>query len=290
MKPEIHPTAIIEPGAELADGVVVGAYAYVGGAARLGAGTRLHHHATVIGRTTMGAGNEVHPGSVLGGVPQDLKYQGEDTELIVGDQNTFRECVTVNIGTEGGGGKTVLGSQCLLMAYAHIAHDCILGNRVVVANAVQLAGHVRIEDGAVLSGSAAVHHFSTIGRLSFVGGLSGVRQDVPPFMLVEGNPARPRGLNLVGLKRNDVSDESLAALKKVYRLLYKEDHSRARAIECIEEDDALMSAPEVRELLDSFRRSMDGRHGRALEATRENGNGGMYKERKTGRLARQNED
>jgi UDP-N-acetylglucosamine acyltransferase len=276
MSREIHPTAVIETGAELGDGVTVGPYAYVGAEVSLGAGCVLHHHATVTGFTRMGPGNAVHPGAVVGGPPQDLKYRGERTELIIGEGNTFRECATVNLGTAGGGGKTVIGDNCLLMAYTHVAHDCIIGDRVVIANSAQLAGHIRIRAGAVVSGMAAVHHFATIGRLSFVGGLSGVRQDVPPFMLVEGNPARPRGLNLVGLKRNGIGEESVAALKKAYRTLYKSDLSRSQAIEKIR-GDGLIEVPEVQELVESFEESEQGRCGRALEAGRDTGNGGIYR-------------
>jgi UDP-N-acetylglucosamine acyltransferase len=232
----------------------------------------------VTGRTALGAGNVVHPGAVLGGDPQDLKFEGEDAEVLIGEANTFRECSTVNIGTTGGGGKTVIGNHCLVMAYAHVAHDCHLADRVVVANCVQLGGHVKIESGAVLSGGAMVHHFATIGRLSFVGGMSGVRQDVPPFMLVEGNPARPRALNLVGLKRSQASAESVEALKKAFRIVYKSEKPRNQAVEEIAAS-AVAACPEVEELLRSFRASLAGRHGRALEATRDSGNGGMYKER-----------
>ncbi|MFH0910981.1 MAG: acyl-ACP--UDP-N-acetylglucosamine O-acyltransferase [Planctomycetota bacterium] len=271
----IHPTAIIEPGAEIGPDATIGPYAFVGGKVRMGARCRLHPHAAVTGRTTLGSGNTVHPGAVLGGDPQDLKFSGEETELIVGDGNTFREGVTVNIGTASGGERTVIGNHCLLMACAHVAHDCRLGDRVVLANGVLLAGHIVVEDGAILSGLAAVHHFATIGRLSFVGGMSAVRQDVPPFLLMEGNPARPRRLNLVGLKRNGFSAETMAALKKVFRLVYRSNLTRSQALKEVAALD-IYPLPEVQEIMKSFRASEAGRQGRALEANRTSKNGGMY--------------
>lgn len=284
MSTEIHPTAVVERGAELAAGVTIGPYAHIGPHVVIGEGTRVHARASVVGYTRMGAGNQIHPGAVLGGLPQDLKYGGERTEVVIGDENVFRECVTVNMGTAGGGGRTVIGNRNLIMAYVHIAHDCLLGDRVVLANCAQLAGHVKVEDGVVVSGMAAVHHFSTLGRLSFIGGMSGVRQDVPPFMLVEGNPARPRGLNLVGLKRNEVATEVLQALKKVYRLVYNSDCNRKQALEEVAASEWAGIA-EVQELLASFRDSEAGRHGRALEATRSgNGSGGVYGDKAAGRI------
>ncbi len=273
MATQVHPTAIVEPGAQLGADAAVGPYAYVGAQVRLGPGCRLLHHAAVTGRTTLGAGNTVHPGAVIGGPPQDLKYTGEDTELVVGERNTFRECVTVNLGTAGGGGRTTIGNDCLLMAYVHVAHDCVLEDRVVLANSVQLAGHIRVEYGAILSGLSAAHHFVTIGRLSFIGGMSAVRTDVPPFMLVEGNPARVRNLNLVGLHRHKVPDQSIAALKKVFRLAYRDNLPREQVLDRVETMD-IRSVDEVRALIQSFRATQAGRHGRALEATRTDRNGG----------------
>ncbi|MBN1258122.1 MAG: acyl-ACP--UDP-N-acetylglucosamine O-acyltransferase [Planctomycetes bacterium] len=280
MSADIHPTAIIEPGAVIGEGVKIGPYAFIGSNVTLGNNCRIHHRATITGKTTMGQENEVHPGAVIGGTPQDLKFAGEAAELIIGDRNNFRENVTVNIGTAGGGNQTIIGNDCLFMAYVHIAHDCILKDRVVVANSAQIAGHVHIGEGAIISGLVGIHHFATVGRLSFIGGASGVTRDVPPFLLFDGDPARPRSVNVVGLKRNGITPEAIAALKKAYRTLYRSDLSRSQAIEKIE-DCPTAGLPEIQELLESFRQSEAGRHGRALEATRSDTNGGMYKNEKT---------
>jgi UDP-3-O-[3-hydroxymyristoyl] N-acetylglucosamine deacetylase/3-hydroxyacyl-[acyl-carrier-protein] dehydratase len=268
----IHPTAIIEPGATLAENVTVGPYAYIGSQVTLGEGCELQHHATVTGNTTMGRENIVHPNAVVGGVPQDLKYADENTVCMIGDRNVFRECCTVNTGTVGGGGKTVIGSDCLLMAYSHVAHDCVLGNRIIIANSVQLAGHIIIDDGAIVSGMAAVHHFASIGRLAFVGGMAGVRTDVPPFTMVEGVPARVRGLNLVGLKRAGLTPETVGALKKAYRKLFRGEANRVDAVDEILASE-LGEVAEVVELVEHLKRSMNGKQGRALEAERDNNNG-----------------
>lgn len=267
MSIKIHPTAIIEDGAEIGEGVEIGPFSYVGSQAVIGDNCKLLQNVSVVNRTTLGKNNTIHPGAVVGGQPQDLKYAGEDSVVIIGDNNMIRECVTVNLGTSGGGGKTVIGNDNLIMAYCHIAHDCILGNKIVLANLAQLAGHIVIEDGVILSGVAAVHHYTTIGRLSFIGGHSAVRRDVPPFVLVEGNPAVEHGLNLVGLKRNGVSGDALKSLKKAYKLFFRSELNRSQAIEAVR-NEGLEKFPEVAELLTSFENSEKGRHGRALEASR----------------------
>ncbi len=222
MSVRIHPSAVVAGGAEIGEGCEIGPYCVVGEHVRLGPRCRLAAHVVIEGRTTIGADNRFHPFCSIGGAPQDLKYAGEPTELVIGERNTFREYVTVNIGTEGGGGVTRIGDDCLLMASAHVAHDCILGDRVVMANSAALGGHVEVEDRAVLGGLVGIHQFCRVGRLAMVAGLSGVNLDVPPFCLVAGG-YRPRvvGLNLVGLRRAGVSREAIARLKRLLPLLLR---------------------------------------------------------------------
>jgi UDP-N-acetylglucosamine acyltransferase len=219
--PMIHPTAVVDPKAELGRGVRVGPYAVIEAGVTLGDGCEVGPHAVLSGRTTLGADNRIFAQAVIGGIPQDLKYQGEDTALSIGDGNTFRECVTVNIGTEGGGGVTRIGSGGLFMAYVHVAHDCRIGDGVILVNAVTLAGHVTVEDRAVVGGLSALHQFTRVGTQAMVGGCSAVDQDVPPYCLAMGNRVRLRGLNLTGLKRSGLSKDEIRALKDAYDLLFK---------------------------------------------------------------------
>jgi UDP-N-acetylglucosamine acyltransferase len=263
----IHPTAVCDPRANLADDVEVGPYGVIGPHVTLSPGCVIENHVTITGNTTMGSNCHVHSSSVIGGRPQDLKYKGEETELIIGNNNTIREFVTINAGTALGGGKTVIGDDNLFMAYVHVAHDCAIGNRIVLANVATLGGHIRVEDGVRISGLAAIHHFVTIGRLAFVGGCAKVVRDVPSFMMVDGNPARVRGLNIEGLKRLGIDREELAALKEAYRLLYRSDLNRAQAIEDLRargHAESAATAELIRFLLNSER----GRRGRGREAER----------------------
>lgn len=263
----IHPTAVIDPQALLDEDVEIGPYSVIGPDVTLGPGCRVDNHVTLTGNTTIGADNHFHSGSVIGNIPQDLKYRGEETELVIGRGNTVREFVTVNAGTGGGGGRTVIGDDNLLMAYAHVAHDCILGSRIVLANVATLGGHVSLDDGARLSGLAAVHHFVSIGRLAFVGGCAKVVRDVPPFAMADGNPARIRGLNLEGLKREGLSREDIQALKEAYRLLYRSDYNRAQAIEEIRAQ-GLDERPSAHELVRFLVVSEQGHRGRGREVLR----------------------
>src|SRR5512146_845832 len=194
--PSIHPLAFVHPTAQLAEDVVVGPFAYVGPEVNLGAGCLLHHHAQIEGQTTAGPHNEFFPNCLLGSYAQDLKYRGGPCRLTIGSHNKFRENCTVHIGTEDGGGNTRIGDHNLIMVGAHIAHDCEVGSNVILANNVLLAGHVVVEDWVVISGGAASHHFVTFGQHSFVGGLSAITKDVPPYMIVEGHPSGVRGINL----------------------------------------------------------------------------------------------
>jgi UDP-N-acetylglucosamine acyltransferase len=220
----IHPTAVIHAGADLHPTVQVGAYAVIGGKVKVGPGSSIGAHAVVDGWTEIGARNQIFPGAVIGLEPQDLKYDGSPTMVKIGDDNLIREYVTINRAT-GAGEATVLGDGNLLMAYVHVGHNCVLGDRVIIANGVALAGHVHIESQARISGILGVHQFVRIGRLAMVGGMSRIDRDVPPYMLVEGNPSRVRSLNQVGLKRAGLVDsdegEVFYSLKQAFRLLYR---------------------------------------------------------------------
>lgn len=268
MAAKIHPSAVIDPTAEIGDQVEIGPGAIVGPKVVVGEGTVLRAHSQIIRHTRIGKGCDIYPSAVIGGDPQDLKYRGEDTELVIGDHNTIRECATINRGTVQGGGKTVIGDRNLIMAYVHIAHDCEIGNHVVITNLAQLAGHVRVEDRAILSGMTAVHHFCTVGTMAFLAPYSGTRSDVPPYMIADGQPAKPRTINSEGLARNKVPEEIIHALKDIFKLLYRgEGTTRAEALEKIE---AMPCAndPVVRHLINFYHASEAGVQGRALEAHR----------------------
>ncbi len=216
----IHPTAIVEEGAELGDGVEIGPYAFVGAHARIGDGTRIGQCSRIEGYTTVGRDNEIFSHAVVGSIPQDLKYHGEKTELIIGDRNKIREFTLLNPGTEGGGGVTRIGNDNLLMGYVHVAHDCIVGNRCILANAATLAGHVELGDGVVIGGMTPIHQFVKIGDLAMIAGASALSQDVPPYCLAEGNRAYLRGLNLTGLRRA-LDRSTVDTLKSAYRELFE---------------------------------------------------------------------
>ena len=231
---EIHPSAVVHASAELADGVVIGPLCHVGEGVRLGEGTRLLAGAMVLGPTTLGARNVVHPYAVLGGEPQDKSHGGEPTRLIVGDDNVFREHVTVNRGTTKEAGVTTIGSGTLVMAGAHVAHDCVIGDGVILGNGTLLAGHVKVRDHVVTGGGVAVQPFLSIGQIAFLAGGAMVERDVPPFVIAAGDRARVRGLNKVGLARRGVALASIRALRKVY-LAWSSPH-RADALADLAEE------------------------------------------------------
>ena len=258
--------AVVEPGAELADDVVVGAFAYVGPHVKLGRGNVLHHHAAVEGHTTVGQRNEFFPFTLVGCVSQDLKYRGGNCPLVIGDDNKFRENCTIHIGTEDGGGLTKIGHNNLIMVAAHIAHDCILGDNNILANNVMLAGHVLVEDWVVISGGAASHHYVTFGKHSFVGGLSAITRDVPPFMVVEGHPAAVRGVNRNGLKRRGFGDDRLDPLKTAWKMLFSD--TTPLITQAVELEKLYPDQPDIQTLLAFMRASMAGKFGRAREALR----------------------
>jgi len=262
----IHETSFVSPGAELDHDVVVGPFCYVGGRVRIASGTRLGPHVTVQGRTTIGRDNHFVGQCAIGGLPQDLKYAGEESALVIGDGNVVREFVTVNIGTAAGSWVTSIGDRNLIMACAHVAHDCVLEDEIILGNNVLLAGHVRIESGAIVSGGVAVNHFVTIGGMSMVGGMARVVKDVPPFMIAEGAPARARGVNVVGLRRNEASPAVIAELRDAFRRLIADETPTSLAIQEMEAEKDLH--PETRRLV-SFLRDMDrGFQGRYRESLR----------------------
>ncbi|MCP1335814.1 acyl-ACP--UDP-N-acetylglucosamine O-acyltransferase [Futiania mangrovi] len=216
----IHPTAIVDPGAVLAADVAIGPYCVVGAGVQLDQGVRLHSHVAVAGRTHLGEGVTVYPFASVGHAPQDLKYRGEETALTVGPRTVIREHATLNPGTEGGGGLTSVGASCLIMVGAHVGHDCRIGDHVILVNNATCAGHVQIGDHAILGGLSAVHQFVRIGRHAMVGGMSGVEHDIIPFGLVTGNRAVLQGLNLVGLKRRGFSKPEISTLRAAYQELF----------------------------------------------------------------------
>jgi UDP-N-acetylglucosamine acyltransferase len=266
MSLRIAPTAIVDPSAELADGVEIGHYCVIGPKVSIGRGTRLENNVTIAGRTTLGRFNRIFPYAVIGQEPQDISYRGSDTQVIIGDFNVIRESVTVNCGTEKEDGITSIGDRCYLMAGCHVAHDCKLGHRIIMANGTLLGGHVHIHDDATLSGSIGVHHFTTIGSYSFVGGLSKVLQDVPPYMLVEGIPSQPRCINRVALKRHEFSPIETQALSEAHRLLYRAKVGLDHAREMLRENDLLL--PAVNHLLSFVQNQHEGRNGRGRERRR----------------------
>lgn len=245
MGSRIHPTAIVDPASVLADDAEVGPYAVVGPHVRMAGGVRVHGHAIVEGHTQLGEGVEVFPFAVIGGRPQDKKYDGGPSHLVVGSRTVFREYVTVHPASAEGG-RTLIGSDVLVMAYCHVAHDCQIGDGVVMANAVQLAGHCQVHERAVLGGLTNVHQFARIGRLAMTGAAARVTRDVPPFALVDGHPARYMGLNVVGLRRAGLSPKTRKELKDALRCLLTMPRDEALA-QLEREAEAV---PEIRELID----------------------------------------
>ena len=252
---QVHPTAIVHDDARLGSGVVVGPWALIGPGVVVGDGTEVGPRVLIEKDTTIGEDCFLANGAVLGTDPQDLKFKGERSRLEVGDRTIVREYATLNRGTSASG-STVVGSDCLLMAYAHVAHDCEIGNHVVLANSVNMAGHVMIEDWAIVGGVTPIHQFVRIGAHAFVGGGSRVPQDVPPYCRAAGNPPKLYGLNSVGLERRGLSEEVRKALKKAYRLLFQSDVNLSKALDRAEQE--VPGIPEVRHLLEFIRASERG--------------------------------
>ncbi|MDK3159917.1 acyl-ACP--UDP-N-acetylglucosamine O-acyltransferase [Kamptonema cortianum] len=256
MSSSIHPTAIIDPSAHIAEGVEIGPYCVIRGPVTIGAGTRLLSHVLIEGPTTIGKGNLFHDFAAIGSRTQDLKYTGEPTYCEIGDDNTFREFVTMHRGTSPGE-KTIVGSRNLFLANVHIAHNCELGNEIIISNLGSMAGHVTVEDRCVIGGMAAIHQFCRIGTMSMIGGCSKVVQDVPPYMLVDGSPAEVRTPNKIGLERRGISAESQNALKTAYKILFRQkDKTLSESITQAEKD--CPKTPEIIHLLSFIRDSKRG--------------------------------
>ena len=234
METRVHPSAIIESGAELAEEVSVGPYAYIGPDVAVGRGCKIGHHATVTGPTTMGEGNTVFPYACIGERTQDLKYTGGRPGTTIGDRNTFREFSTIHAATNDGD-RTVVGSDNHFLAYTHIAHDCRVGNHVIISNNGTLAGHVTLEDRVVIGGLTAVHQFCRIGRFAMLGGCGKVVQDVPPFMIADGSPATVRTINKVGMERGGFTAEEVNLARRCFKLLYREGLNRGQALDQLRE-------------------------------------------------------
>ncbi len=263
---DIHPLAAVDPQATLAEDVHIGPFCVIGPQVEIGAGTVIENNVTLTGRVAIGQRNHIHPMAVIGGAPQDLNCPGEDTAVVIGDENVFREGVTISRGSEKEEGITHVGSQCYFMANTHIAHDCRVGDRVVMANGSVLAGHVHVHDDATLSGNVGVHHFTTIGSFSFVGGLAKVTTDIPPFMLCEGHPARPRCINIVALKRNGFSPQAIKGLQEAFRLIFRGKARLDDAREILRAGGHLV--PRVNQLLAYLEIQQEGRNGRGRERLR----------------------
>ena len=263
----VHATAVVHPSAAIGEGVEIGPYAVIGEHAYIGAGTTIGPHVIVEPHTTIGRDCRIHAGAVVGGLPQDLKFNGSRSYVVLGDRNVVREHVTINRAT-GEGDTTRIGNDNLLMAYVHVAHDCTIGDHCVLANGVTLAGHVSIEDHVVIGGMTGLHQFIRVGRMAMVGAMSRLAQDVPPFMLTEGNPPRVYGPNVVGLRRNEVPAPVRMQLKKAYKFLYR---NRLNLAQAIGEMAKLDQSPELRHLisfLQATERGISGiaRHDAGLEA------------------------
>jgi UDP-N-acetylglucosamine acyltransferase len=250
----IHPTAIIDPSAELGADVQVGPYCIIGANVVLGDGCWLQHHVTIQGHARIGARNRFWSYACIGQQTQDLKYAGEPTYLEIGDENNFREFCTVHRATAVGG-KTVIGSHNQFLSYSHIAHDCVVGNHVIFSNNGTLAGHVTVEDHVILSGLSAVHQFCRLGTRSIIGGCTKVVQDVPPYTVADGNPARARGLNLVGLRRANFSEETIRDLNAAYRTVYRKRLNTSQALDELRSQDL---ASEVRRFVEFIGESQRG--------------------------------
>lgn len=264
----IHPTAIVENEVTLGNNVEIGAYSVIKGKVEIGEGCILKDHTVIYGPLKLGRGNVIHPGTVLGNINQDLKYKGEPSQVIIGDNNSIRECVTIQQGTAANEGKTIIGSNNLIMAYTHIAHDCMLGNNIIIANGTQLAGHIIINDFAYLGGLVGVHQFVTIGRNSFIGFMSRINRDVPPFVIMEGNPSKERSINTEGLKRRNFDPEDITILRKAFIVLFVSGMTKVEKMKTLNKNEFANNIF-VKELITFIEASAKGKNGRALESERD---------------------
>lgn len=252
----VHPSAVVAPGAELDSGVQIGPYAVIGSGVRIGKNTWVGPHAVIEGNTHIGSGNHIFQFASVGAIPQDKKYHGEDSALVIGDDNVIREFATLQPGTSGGGMVTRVGNNNLFMAYSHVAHDCLLGNHIVLANCATLGGHVTIEDYVGVGGLVGIHQFARIGESAYLGAGSMVSLDVPPYCVANGNRAHLYGLNVIGLKRRGFHPEQIAAIKKVYRMLFSERLLLKEALERLPRENC--SSPEVDHFVEFVSQSRRG--------------------------------
>ncbi len=220
----IHKTAIIESKINISDNVKIGPYSVIGPNVEIGEGTEIQSHVSITGNTKIGKNNKIYPFASIGNDPQDLKFQGEETKLEIGDNNKIREYVTINTGTKGGGGLTKIGNNCLFMVSAHIAHDCFVGNNVILANNVPLGGHAKIDDNAIIGGNSAVQQFTRVGKCAMIGGMCGVVRDIIPYGIAHGNRSVLHGLNLIGLRRKNISNKEIMILTEAYKEIFKNEN------------------------------------------------------------------
>ncbi len=256
MRHNIHPTAFVSPGANIHPSVEIAPFAFIGDNVSIDEGTTIGPHAVIEGRTTIGKRNQIFAGAVVGSVPQDLKYKGEESYLVIGNDNLIREYMTINLGTKGGGGQTIIGNNNLMMSYVHIAHDVCIGNNNVIANATGIGGHVIIGDWVTIGASTGVHQFNQLGNFSMIGAHSKITKDVPPYALVDGNPAKLRGVNFVRLRRNSFTPEERRVIQLAFKILYDAGLSLSEAIETMERE--LPASIHVENIQDFLRRSDRG--------------------------------
>ncbi len=266
MATNISKFALVDPAAEIGENVEIGPFCVVSAAARIGDGTKLHNNVSILGAVEIGADNVIFPNAVIGGDPQDVSYQGAVTHVKIGDRNTIRECVTINRATQKEDGYTRVGSDCYFMGNVHVAHDCNVGDQVIIGHGSMLGGHVHVDHHATISGNVAITHYGSVGSYTFVGGASRVLQDIAPFMLADGNPARPRCINIVALKRNGFDKPVVAALNEAYKLLYRSRVGLENVRQIMTANEKLF--PEIELLLDKVEVSQSGRHGRGREQRR----------------------
>ncbi len=266
MATKIHPTAVIAPGAEIGSDVEIGPYCVVGPRVVIGDRTRIGPQVVIDGVTRIGKDNLIMGQANLGGPPQDLSYKNEPTELEIGERNTIREFVTINRGTVKGGGRTKIGNDCLLMACCHVAHDCDLADRIIMGNNVLLAGHVKVERSANVSGGAAAHHFVTIGAFAYVGGMTRMVQDVPPFIILEGHPSRVRGVNVIGLQRGGFAPEEVERLRGAFRRIWRSGSPRKRTLQELKRE--MQGSDALAHLVQSLENTESGNKGRYREVLR----------------------
>lgn len=264
--PKVSNLACVDPKAELASGVEIGPFCVIGPKAKIGRNTKLINNVTILGDVTLGEDNVVSPGAVLGGAPQDLSYRGTETKVVIGDRNVIRECVTVNRATEKEDGFTRVGNDCYFMGNVHIAHDCKIADRVIIGHGSMLGGHVHVDHHATLSGSVAVTHYGSIGCYTFLSAAARVLQDIAPYMLADGHPARARCINIVALRRNNFDQNVIDSINEAYRLMYRARVGLSNCEEILTAKGPLL--PEIQHFLEQVAKSQAGRHGRGRELRR----------------------